>query len=213
MRLRVKFLFFQILLLASGALAQTNPTADLNFIDVENMNAFWLKKSQLQKEILENRRVVVSVTEPKESQWEFKGVGLIQAPVDSCWRQAYEVEKLGLVSKYIKNLKYDSKSGRLQFGLAVLNKVIEIVAYIKYIPDHKKIHLSVLEGPYHGLRGVIQFKDIERLKTESVFFAKYQKKSSMVPDWLFSFSIEAVMHQVASALRDMVEHDHKVTGK
>ena len=228
MRLRVKFLFLLTLLCGGLYFEQINAQAAkesretqetqekqeaLDFSDVEKLNAFWVSKPALQKEIRENRKLVVSVTEHQQSEWEFKGVGQIHAPLDSCWRQAYEVEKLGLVSKYIKKLSYDLKSGRLQFALSMLKKEIQIVAYLKYIPEHKKIHLSVLDGPYKGLRGVILFKDVERLKTESIFFAKYQKKSSLIPDWLFSFSIEAVMHQVASALREMVEYDHKVTGK
>lgn len=171
---------------------------------------FWVKRPSVHKRVVEDRLIAVSVTSESvktETEWAFKGVGLVNVPVDFMWTYAQDFKRLAKIEDIFKRVTYDSEKQKLFVRLTIMGREKELTTHFQYEPqsDEKRLRWKNIEGLYKGMEGVIVFKKLGPRQTEIALFSGLRAEPSYLPSWLITFGVEALMHRVATSIRTGAE--------
>jgi hypothetical protein len=187
--------------------------------NLDSTQKFW-EKPAIQQEMKDNRKIPVSVTVQSKNHWSFKGAGWIEAPLEFCLESAKDFDRLRKIPERFPKVEWNQELSQLSLEIHFLTQTrkMQIQLFESQVgpssdPEaslRRQIYFRSL-GPWlKGLEGVFFFKDLGRQATEFSLYAKYSGSIRWVPDFIFSFGAEAVMHHVALSLRNQVENDYKL---
>lgn len=164
---------------------------------------FWRKK-EIQREMLENRKIVVSVTREK-TDWHFKGAGIVKRSKAECFQEALNFDRLKEIQDRFSLVEFDSSQSVLRLQILFLGKKKDLQVQINPSVAKDRIGFEVIEGWQKGLRGDMFFSDAQSQQAEVGIISRVQKESSWIPDFVFETAVEAVMHHIAHSLRNGLE--------
>lgn len=165
---------------------------------------FWDKSPELKKDLFEKRRILVSVTNTK-THTEFKGVGLVNTKFEKIWAFATNPAKVKEFARDLEKFEWDIKTGDCYAGFKILWKLFEIKAKTELRPkaDPPQIAFDFVEGSWVTLNGRIEMKP--HGTNQTVVILRAQTPEGQFANW--HFAMEAVLHRIASSLREAVEKD------
>jgi len=178
---------------------------------------FWKAKPAVYRKIIEDRAIIVSVMHKTPSQktadykLSLKSAGLVDAPTEFSKRKMLKFEDLVKISKQIREVKYDTKTGILFFHGEAMS--YHAIMWIKLdIIDNKEgfaINWKVIRGHLLGMSGAIVLEDYKRRKSEVSLIADYKAKKLPLPATLLDFGLEIVLQQVAKNIRTFLEAEYQ----
>jgi hypothetical protein len=171
---------------------------------------FWREKSDVQKKMIEDRYVPVSV-DHGESGWTMKGAGRVQAPGDFVYGVARDFERLKKLDHF-KKAEWNETAKTLDVIFAVIGKEIAITyKLIEEIPKgaKKRMVWEAVQGAYKGSKLAILIEDTGSQECEAILFSIYDGRIGWMPDFMISLAVEGVLHHVATSLRSETEKEWK----
>jgi len=223
----LKYFFIPLLLWgvvqASGPVIPTwKPGQSLPTVEPDS-EPFWRKKQKVYQNMVDQRAIVVSVTEraspmpPRQSLF-IQGAGIIDTPVAFAFDQARRFENFPQMSSYIKSVQWQSKSGILFVHMEAFGYGARLRFYVD-VKDKKKppeIRFLVFEGVFLGMSGVIRIEDVERRRAQISMTAQYQFDKLPIPKFFVEFGIEVALRIMATKMRTYIEQrwrEHSPNGK
>ncbi len=168
---------------------------------------FWKVRPELFAQVEKQRAIMVSAKfSEKEKLWVFLGGGHIKADLEESWKVVRQYEMLSRLTWVFSKVQYDTKLQELFLMLKFLGFERSLVVKIYEIKDKNKgtLQFQIIKGFFQGLTGQMGFSSYSQMVTEASVSAKYAGEVPF-PGWIFAPGAEAVMHYVASELREIVE--------
>ncbi len=181
----------------------------------EELLPFWQKKPKLQKQILDQRKVVVSVdveSQGRERKIRIVGVGALNVPLYFAVDQVQRYEELSKVSSYFQKVKHDKEKQEVYFFIKALGKQIRFVQRYKWgkqTPDEAQLDWEVKSGTIKGMVGHYKLRKISALKTEISIWASLKKMDIPLPEFLINFTLEVIAEKTAQKMRAYIEDNYR----
>lgn len=197
----------------AAAVLTIAPAEELRWASQFLVTEKFFDQVQEQNSIFKKKQILTSAKLETESHWKFKGDGVISVPVDICLQSAKDFNRLRKIPERFPEVLWDSERSELSLQVKFLGQSRALLFKLFEAPatSDRAAAISFHSlGPWmKGLEGVVLFKDLGRQETEAQMLAKYSGHLRWVPDFVFSFASEAVMHHVALSLRKSLENDYK----
>lgn len=191
---------------------------------------WWNRKEKVLKQMREERAVVVSVVTRDVSvgespiskkgqqirrQLKLSGAGLIEAPPEFSSNRIREFYRLKELSQYVKESTFNPRQKHLFLHVAAFDyhaRMLMEIFFHDQLKGRRQILFHVVAGTLSGMRGVVEIKDIERLKSEFSMTALYEYDKLPIPQLFVEFGLEMVLKQMAEKIRSMVEALYRSQG-
>ncbi len=180
---------------------------------------FWRQKPKLEKQINEQRKVVVSVnveTTGRESDIRMIGVGALNVPIYFAVEQIQRFEELPKVSSYFKKVKHNRKKQQVYFFIQAFGKQIRFVQKYKWgkrTPQEAQMDWKVTWGTLNGMVGHYKLRQISPTKTEISLWANMKKMDVPLPEFLINFTLEVIAEKTAQKMRTFIEDNFRSAKK
>lgn len=189
---------------------------------------WWNRKEKVLKQMREERAVVVSVVTKDVSlppvskkgqqvrkQLKLSGAGLIEAPPEFSSNRIREFYRLKELSQYVKESTFNQRQKHLFLHVAAFDyhaRMLMEIFFHDQLKGRRQILFHVVAGTLSGMKGVVEIKDIERLKSEFSMTALYEYDKLPIPQLFVEFGLEMVLKQMAEKIRSMVEALYRSQG-
>lgn len=189
---------------------------------------WWNRKEKVLKQIREERAVVVSVVtrgissspvskrgQQARKQLKLSGAGLIEAPPEFSSNRIREFYRLKELSQYVKESTFNQRQKQLFLHVAAFDyhaRMLMEIFFNDQLKGRRQILFHVVAGTLSGMKGVVEIRDIERLKSEFSMTALYDYDKLPIPQLFVEFGLEMVLKQMAEKIRSMVETLYRSQG-
>jgi hypothetical protein len=189
---------------------------------------WWNRKEKVLKQMREERAVVVSVVTKDISsapvskrgqqvrrQLKLSGAGFIDAPPEFSSNRIREFYRLKELSQYVKESTFNQRQKHLFLHVAAFDyhaRMLMEIFFHDQLKGRRQILFHVVAGTLSGMKGVVEIKDIERLKSEFSMTALYDYDKLPIPQLFVEFGLEMVLKQMAEKIRSMVEALYRSQG-
>jgi hypothetical protein len=180
-------------------------TSSRVFADFErDPKPFWLEPKNQTR--LNEREILVSVLN-QDGRTSIKGVGLVRASLEKCFRFAQNYERLASFKGRFSDVHFDPT-----------RRDLSLTVHLPFRKERLKFHVTpggqgrerfvefeVLEGLGKGTAGLLLIEDLERQDRQvRVSFQALTKQGEKF-SWLLNLGIEALLRHVANSLRFQLE--------
>lgn len=171
---------------------------------------FWRLRKNLYQQIVDSRRVVVSVR-PHQGAKDvlgFQGVGVVSAPPYYCAERVMAFEDLADLSSYFKVIRHLPKKKQLYLHIGVLG--FETRMRIRYRVVQKigkpwKLEWKVIWGKLEGMVGQFELLSLAGNKTEISMWSRFVATKVPLPKLFMTFTLEVIAEKVAQKMRTSIE--------
>jgi hypothetical protein len=179
---------------------------------------FWKRKPEWRRRLMEERAVVVSVSQDKvvgaggdEIKFTIRGAGLVSAPKGFSFRTAQQYAKLKSVSTHFRTVEFHEPSRKLHLVLQALGYQARMVLKLRTVSEdwRDEIQWDVIWGDFRGMKGVIAFEPAGAGRTETSIESVYQAQKRPLPKILMGLALEAVAQKVAGEMRAFIETEFR----
>ncbi len=204
--------FTTLILTIFLAVGPSMPPASAQMI-VPKGDAAWWTKPNIQKRIREERDVIITVKNEKNTIYTMTGAGNLRAPRDFTMQTLLAFNELPKVSKYFKKVVHQPELNRVYFLLEAYGYEARLL--IKYsvenLPEKTVFHWKVVWGGFQGMIGTIEFSTYKVDKTEAIVASQFDNKEIPLPKIFTSFLLEVVIKEVAKSMRTYIEDKYAKT--
>jgi hypothetical protein len=178
---------------------------------------FWRLKPKLEKQIIENRKIVVSVdadTQGRASHIRMVGVGAVNVPLYFAVEQIQRFEELTQVSSYFKKVKHDKEKKEVYFHIQALGQQIRFIQKYQWGPrtsEAAQMDWKITWGKLDGMVGHYKMRQISPMKTEIAIWASMKKLDIPLPEFLVNFTLEVIAEKTAQKMRTFIEKQFRDT--
>jgi hypothetical protein len=189
---------------------------------------WWNRKEKVLKQMREERAVVVSVVTKGNSsspvskggqqvrkQLKISGAGFIEAPPEFSSNRIREFYRLKELSQYVKESTFNQHQKHLFLHVAAFDyhaRMLMEIFFHDQLKGRRQILFHVVAGTLSGMKGVVEIKEIEHLKSEFSMTALYDYDKLPIPQLFVEFGLEMVLKQMAEKIRSMVEALYRSQG-
>ncbi len=180
---------------------------------------FWRSKEKVYDRI-KNREVIISVKSveqdgPLKNHLKILGGGHVAAPREFVFRQTRNYEAVMRSSSYVRSAQFDPALKHLNFEIGAFGYTGHFKVQIDEFPDSEpqKIGYRVLGGPMDGLKGIFDFRDIGKGRTEVGIDGDFHYDTFPMARLFLEFGMEVVFQRMAINIRSHVEDKFKTIGK
>lgn len=175
---------------------------------------FWRKPKYFKK--LENERaILVSVRSDKiedtdRQNLHILGAGLVSRPIEDCYRILKDFGEWKQMSDYIRLSEYDPKTQIFNLHLEAFgyHARLKMRVFFDGKGDQlKALRFLVLEGGFKDMKGLLEFKDHERRKTEISMTVQDEFDKLPLPRFFLEFGLEVVFQKMAERMRSHIEKE------
>lgn len=160
---------------------------------------FWEEKPALSKRLLENKEILVSVTNLNQ-RTHFKGGGLILAPASEVVLFATNPALVKSAVPELKEFDWDPSKGPFKAKIRFLGFEKEIEGLAKHLQE--KVELKVDKGLGFQVQGFLEFRNLEG-RCLAVISAETSEGQEL--SWPLRAGLEILLQRVAGTLRSQVE--------
>ncbi len=201
---RVVIVFFISLNLFSG------------FVFAQEELPFWQKKTRLYDQILNKRRIVVSVQKQTTTEGELRyrmvGAGLVAAPLSFVRNEIGQFENLNKVSSHFKKVVHDKNKSQLHLNIEAAGYQTRLTMNYKWTrpsQDFEQMDWQVIEGTFEGMQGHYKLKSLGPQKTEVSTWTLLPEPRVPIPSFLLNFTLEVISEKVAQKMRSYLEEEYQ----
>ncbi len=187
-----------------------------SFVLAQEELPFWRLKPKLEKQITEQRKIVVSVdveSKGRESKIRMLGVGAINVPLYFAKEQIQHFEELPKVSSYFKIVKHDPAKQEVYFFIKAFGKQIRFLQKYKWgkqTAEEAQMDWTVTWGKLEGMVGHYKLRQISPTQTEIALWSSMKKMDIPLPEFLINFTLEVIAEKTAQKMRAFIEDNfHK----
>lgn len=174
--------------------------------------AWWSKPATL-KRIRDERDIIVTVKNTKDTLYQMSGAGDLRASRAFTLKTLMAFNDLPQVSPYFKKVVHQPELHRVYFLLEAYGYEARLL--IKYsvedLPEKTVFHWNVVWGGFQGMIGSIELKSLKADKTEAVLVSQFDNKDIPLPKIFTSFLLEVVVKEVAKGMRSYIEKKYLTT--
>jgi len=180
---------------------------------------FWKAKPQVYKKVVEERRVIVSVTDHSLDDirlMKLKGGGQIHAPKDFSFNKMKDFKSVFKNSRYIKKIEVDEKNKSLfiravAYGFSNSMKVDWSV--LKDEPEESVLSFHVREGIMKGFEWKMILEPAKSNRSDVGVDGVYKYEKFPLPGFFLQFGLELIFQNMAIDLRNQVEESFSESAK
>lgn len=214
--MRCKILTFLFLFLGSSG-------CFLGTIEAQEEQPFWRSKTRLYRQILEDRKIVVSVKKEEPSRgsgpssgsqkvFRVVGAGLVHSPIKECFNDVQNFENLPKVSSHFRSARQDRRNQMVFLRIEALGYTARLMMSYRVSvdkKDEKQLDFQVTEGALKGLVGHYNFKSLGDQRTEVALWSFYKGERWPLPDFFLKFTLEVIAEKVAQKMRTYLERSYR----
>lgn len=185
----------------------------------EETEPFWRSKPRVYDQILNKRRIVVSVRKIAQvdggKRYRVIGAGVVNAPLERVRTLMGQFERLPSVSDHFKKVVHNEKDKKLMLHLQAVG--FETRLFMNYqwrelADGAKQMDWQVTEGPFIGMVGHYQLRPLPGQRTEVSTWTLVLEPKVPIPDFLLNFTLEVIAEKVAQKMRSFLESPHTNKG-
>lgn len=196
-------------MLGSGLLGSMAWSQDVSNGSVKAL--FWEGKPPLEKRLLENHEILVSVIN-ENSHARFQGGGLIRATADWVSKLATDPARIQSLVPEIQELDWDPSKGpfKARIKMLWLDRVVEGQAKYR-VKDRPKgakeqervIEFSLEKGLWFSIKGTLEMREYKNNHCLAVVSGETLEGETL--SWPVRVGLEAVLQRMAGTLRKDIE--------
>ena len=180
---------------------------------------FWKAKPEVYKKVVEEHRVIVSVTDHSSDKFhlmKLKGGGQIYAPKDFSFKKLTDFKSIFKTSRYIKSIEVDEKNKSLfiqavAYGFSNSMKVDWTI--LKDEPAESILSFHVREGIMQGFEWKMVLEPAKNNRSEVGVDGVYKYEKFPLPGFFLQFGLELIFQNMAIDLRTQVEESFSESTK
>jgi len=177
---------------------------------------FWQKKPHLYEQILNKRRIVVSVqkqiTPQTETRYRMVGAGMVAAPLSYVRSEVGEFENLRNISSHFKEVVHDKDKSLLHLQIEAAGYQTRLTMKYKWASSTQgleQMDWQVMGGPFEGMQGHYKLRSIGAKKTEVSTWTLMPEPKVPIPSFLLNFTLEVISEKVAQKMRSYLEEKYQ----
>ncbi|MEM7647032.1 MAG: hypothetical protein AAF203_08990 [Pseudomonadota bacterium] len=176
---------------------------------------FWRRNQKLYKQMVEQRRVIVSVNREQllgQERFRVIGAGVVNAPFQFTLAQVQDFERLPELSSHFQKVVHRKKDRQLYLSLLAFGYQARMrLSYevLKMGKDGAQIDWIVRWGSLKGMTGHYKLRKIDSFRTEVSLWASFQEIKVPVPEFLLNFTLEVIAEKVAQKMRSSIEETYR----
>lgn len=176
---------------------------------------FWKAKPEVYRQVVEEKRVFVSVTDHKKKKHQImklNGGGQIRAPLAFTKKALLDFENVFKNSSFVKEIQADQKHHFLFIRAEVygLSNSMKIRWKEEESSEKKElISFEITQGILKGFTWDLLLEAVEGERTDVGILGEYKYKEFPLPAFFLKFGLEVVFQKVAIDLRSSVEESFK----
>jgi hypothetical protein len=169
---------------------------------------FWEKKPDSLDELIQNRKIPVSVKATSENDKKhhlhMQGIGEVNAPYEYTKKWTMHFEHLKRVSDFAREVKWNPITRTLFFHTEAFGYHARM-----HLKVDKELNFEVVRGVFTGMKGQIKVHKRVFAKSLVSISTHYDYSQWNIPKLFLEFGLEVVLQKFAERLRSLIEKDFK----
>lgn len=175
---------------------------------------FWRAKAKVYEQVVEQRKIIVSVTSQKngkESLMKVSGGGRVKAPREFVQKESLNFEKFLPKISYVESYQVDKQRRFLFVKVNAYGfKAGQKITWSESVDgDNGQIHFKITSGVLSGFSGVVNLDNKGPRDTDVGIEGSYNYDEFPMPGFFLSFGLEVIFHRLSVELRSFIEESFK----